>query len=329
MPSSTSSSEPAATGYGRTLASVLVTLILVAAAASIRPHIPGSATDTGREPERFWKDKILAPGHYRIVVAGDSRVYRGVAPEELARTSGVPVGRVLNFGFSANAYNQEYMERIDSLFAPSGRRILVVAVTPGSLTPHSMVKNGFLTWEARYGALRHDWFARLHHWIENPLLDVAESPWFAPITEDTVRRWLKPAGKRRKVYQHFTTTGWVAARGEPVDLEFYHPWFKKKFVDNQVSAEAIAALTRWVAATRARGISVYGLRMPMGASLRAIEDRESGMDWAQFVAAFEAAGGTWLAVSGDAYETYDGSHLRADEARRLSADLGRMLAGQP
>lgn len=324
-----SDSGPAQVGYGRTAASVLVTCALLAVAALARPHLFGGSLDTGREPERFWKDKILAQGPYRVIVAGDSRVYRGVAPEALARALDMPADQVLNFGFSANAYNQRYIERIDQLFAATGRRVLAVAITPGSLTPQSMAKNGYLTWEDRFGNLRHDWLARMQHRVEAPLLDIAESRWFAPITEDTVRRWLEPASERRKVYQHFTATGWVASRGEPIDLSFYHAWFGKKFVDNQVSAEAVQRLLRWVTSARARGIEVVGLRMPMGASLRDIEDRASGMDWAAVIAGFQAAGGVWLEFDGDAYQTFDGSHLLADEARRFSADLGRMLAGRP
>ncbi|MCA9296705.1 MAG: hypothetical protein KC983_09305, partial [Phycisphaerales bacterium] len=206
---------------------------------------------------------------------------------------------------------------------------LLLTITPGAFTPESLERNGFLQREDDYGAARHSTFARLKHAVESPLDDVAQSRWLRPLDDRILRRWyrgIRPGRRGRLVYvQDFTSTGWVASRADPPDPDFYIDYFETKFLDNTVQPDAVDRLLERVRAWSDDGIRVFALRMPISDGLRAQEDLHSGMDWHAFTSRFTRMGGHWLEVDPAAYETYDGSHLPADEALRFSADIGTRL----
>ena len=324
MPSSTSNSKSALFGYGRTALNVAIALALVAVVAAVRGAPSGGRGDSGVPEAQFWTDKALSQGPFDLVIAGDSRGYRGVAPEVLSSNMGLRTADVLNFCFSAGAYDERYLARLDELAADSGR--LVLLISPGSLAPNSLSQNGFLQWDDRVGALRGSEYARLKHRITAPIERVARLPHFAPVTDRMLKQMLAvgPRGPRVSL-QEFMPTLWVASNADPVDLGFFFEWFEIKFVDNRVSSAAVDALIDRVAVWRERDIAVFALRMPITEGLREIEDRRSGMLWDEFVERFAGAGGEWLDFPAGDYATFDGSHLDADNARRFSADLAERL----
>jgi hypothetical protein len=54
-------------------------------------------------PDAFWSNKANADAIYDIILMGDSRIYRGLSPEEMATI--LEDYRILNFGFSAGGLN--------------------------------------------------------------------------------------------------------------------------------------------------------------------------------------------------------------------------------
>jgi hypothetical protein len=312
------------------VAQLAATAILLACAASLRPKFDVGSVQTGRPAAMFWKDKILRTTPARIVLAGDSRGFRGLAPERIADAMSVPVDGVLNFCFSGVAFDDSYLRRVDELIdradAPS---CVLLTLTPGAFTPDSLKRNGFLQREEDYGAARHSAFARLKHAVESPLDDLAQSRWLRPLDDRILRTWsrgARPGRRSRLTYaQDFTRTGWVASSAEPPDLDFYIEHFETKFTENTVDSAAIERLLDQVRAWTVNGTTVFALRMPISAGLRAQEDRHSGMDWETFIPRFTQAGGAWIDVDHSMYTTYDGSHLPADEARRFSTDIGTRM----
>ena len=51
----------------------------------------------------------------------------------------------------------------------------------------------------------------------------------------------------------------------------------------------------------------------------------SGFREAEFIQEFRNAGGIWLSFNLDDYVSYDGSHLDADSAKKLSRDLAEKI----
>jgi len=335
MRSSTSSSDPAWRPTSRIvlIGQLLLTVVLLGAGMMIRPRLDPNIRTTGRQPSTFWKDKALTNRPHAVVLAGDSRGYRGLVPEAIAPALDLKTSDVLNFCFSGCAFDERYLNRLDELIDRDARPpILVLNITPGAFTPKSLRRNAFIDLEEQYRDVRASTVARWRHAIEASLDDIAQSPGLRAVDARVYRRWRvgdRPWRGLETLVQHFTSTGWVASRGAPITPDFYVAFFSTKFVRNRVSAAGVATFMDRINSWSNEGIVIVGVRMPLSDELRAVEDRESGMDWVEVTRRFESAGGIWFEVDHASYQTYDGSHLLDTEAKRFSVDLGERLSELP
>ena len=85
-----------------------LSLVLIYMVGTMRPQPMSSVIDK----EKFWADKVHAKTKYNVIVAGDSRVYRGIASRVISEElDGL---KVLNFGFSSGGLNTEIFNEIKS-----------------------------------------------------------------------------------------------------------------------------------------------------------------------------------------------------------------------
>lgn len=287
---------------------LLTALLLIGLLAWLRPAPP----ETGLSTASFWTRKMLWEKEFDVVLAGDSRMYRGLSPGEMRRVFGGY--RIANFGFSACGFGKHYLARLPRLFDPASRqKILVMGITPNSLTEKSAeVDNSFL--------------ARLH---ENRLEQYANLLFgdflkpFDPYNYRELRNALK--NRRQGYFQHYYEDGWVASYKLPEDpgdaLDEYRKNWSEQKVSRRVEAELIATVKKLTAS----GIRVYGFRPPTTQAMYELESAMSGFDEAAFRDRFQKAGGIWLDFPLGRYPSYDGSHLRRDGAVLLSRDLARAI----
>lgn len=278
-------------------------LLAILSAALLRPAEP-----TPRES--FWIEKVERPAAYDLVLAGNSRVYRGLSPAEM-RSAGLEA-RILNFGFSEGAFEARYLAALDDLLDPaSARPALVLGVSPSALSPGAAKRNGFTSVKALRPLRR----------LELRYLEPFQSG-FRPF--GVVRR----GGPESGYLQEFHPDGWVASRLVPERpkqaLETYRLRYERS-PEFRSSDELLANLAAWVRERTQAGVRIYAFRPPSTLAMEELEDRLGGYDEARVRAQLEAAGARWLEVPRDAYPSYDGSHLREDGARALSRDLAAEL----
>ena len=320
MPSSTSSSDAGRAAPGlrrvdrrRIALAVGAAVALVAWGTAARP--PGDAT--GLPVEAFWARKLRAGPRFDGVLLGDSRVYRGLAPAEMAPA--LDGARILNFGFSNAGLEARYLAAGRAKLDPAApRRWIVVGVTPLALTATAGARNGYLERAARAPSAA--WPAAAAARLTAPL---------APLTPAELRRMLGGGPPAVRYREHYGADGWAASDKTPVDLGAAPAAYGAQLardpdfrLDPDVAADLMAAVGAWTG----EGIAVFGLRPPTAPAMRAFEDGPLGFDEAATRAAFAAAGGRWIDVDPGAYATFDGSHLRADDARRLSRDVAAAVA---
>lgn len=288
----------------------LLTALMIVGVGLLRP----TSGESGLGATQMWLEKVAWGPQFDFIIAGDSRVYRGVSPQTLGKELG---GRVVaNFGFSGLGYESAYFDAVEARLAPSAQDpVILLGITPHSLTPVAVRRNGFLEVSQEHPTDRMlaRQFAPLLRFVR-PIQPVELIETF-----DSLR------GQRKWYYQHFHADGWVASRKVPETpsegLTAYH----EEFAGNQVSPEIVATLLERVRQWREAGIRVFGFRPPTNEAMVALEDSSSGFDEPQFVQAFEQAGGTWLAVDQYAYHSYDSSHLDRDAAVSLSRDIARRI----
>jgi hypothetical protein len=263
----------------------------------------------------FWSHKRQWPADYTMVLAGDSRVYRGVSPAAMARV--LPGMRIANYGFSSVALVPAYLDTAVAKLDPAAReRVLVIGVTPFALTPRATGENGFSRVEPVPALeLRVLWSLRTYLDACSPVLPKR----FRPIFEDAA----DPTG------HGFTLAhedGWIASDWEPRNPDYALTSYRLNLAGNPVSAAQVADLLAWIRGITRFGVKVLGFRPPTTRAMVALEDALGEFNAPAFTAAFAAAGGTWLEMPADAYQTYDGSHLTAAAAEQFSADLAGRIA---
>ncbi len=302
MPSSTSSSETPRLERGLRLR-LLAVLVLVPSLGVGSFQVAGTPGDL---PETtFWAQKSLWSASFDLVIAGDSRAYQGISPDEMG--SSFPQSARGNFGFQNAVLTPAYLNRVRSLISRDAPDpMIVLALTPHSLTMRHADFNGFT-----------DWRAREH-------LRLLALPAFG---------WLNQFFKRLSVFElavmvrdrsmfvgaSYFEDGWVAGRhGLPVDVQ-------SDFQENEISEELVDSLIEIVGEWTEGGVRVFALLMPSSPSVHELEITLSGLDVDSLEAKLGAAGAVWLNPSGR-YESYDGSHFTALSARMFSRWLGVTIA---
>ncbi len=269
------------------------------------------------ERERFWLIKVFGDDRHDLVVTGDSRVYRGLSPDDIAATA--PGRSVFNYGFSSGIFDEELLARAEARLAPAGTRELLIAISPHALTAKRNEHLAELLRTPREERLLKRGIPSLplffHRLSPQRFIDLLAGK---DILNDT--------SNYREAYD--ARTGWVASsylveKGEEGTLRSYRE-MRAKF---PVSPDRVAALRDRVAALRDRGVTVYFLYLPSSDRMRELEREWPGFDYAMVRRALESAG----AVSLDdavppGLHSYDGSHLDERSARLLSRSLGAAIA---
>lgn len=277
-------------------------VVLIAAHAAFAPR-----SVTGLTPRVFWVNKARCQGCADVVLAGSSRLYRGLDPQKLAAVW--PGRRIVNLAFSAQGYSPAYLKAVAQALAPTGQRALVLDATALAFTP----------WAARAG----------HHgrWAK-----VAAEAGFVEALRQRIESFLPRAEPCELVFsacgrgykQLYNESGFVASDKIPVNEREFEPTFERVFRASQVDPAIVGAVAAAIRQLRAAGVLVYVLRPPIPDSMRRIEQDLGRFDEASVRGAMEAAGAAWLDIPGE-FRTFDGSHLQSSEAARYSEAVATAL----
>jgi hypothetical protein len=268
-------------------------------------------------PTWYWRMKLGWQHAADVVLAGDSRVYRGLDPSAFAARL---QRRCVNFGFSAVALDDEYLDAVERTLSPASKPpVVILGVTPWSLTPRAAAANGFLdaVAEERRAFLPVTWL-RAFDRLDAALRPLALDLYRAPNTTHT-------RATEDDYLQEFTADGWVAS-----DQRHHRPEAALQAAaadharGNTLDPATLDRLTARVQRWRAQGWLVLAFEPPTSPATARLTHELSGWTAHDVPTRLRAAGATWIEVAPADYASYDGSHLTADSARRLS----RLLAGE-
>ena len=262
------------------------------------------------DKEKFWADKVHAKTKYDVIFAGDSRVYRGIASKVVSdQLNGL---KVLNFGFSSGGLNSEIFDAIEKRLTKGDKTIIVLGITPYSLTPKAQQNEHF------------------HQEKERDRKEVFRRRFISPVIHffDPI----KPAeiiyykDEKKGYYERFHKDGWVASIKIPVDSNAALKSYRKNFKNNKVSMEVLQQLCKRVAEWKREGFAIFAFRMPTTKGMRLLENEISGFNELEVKKNLTASGVKWIEVQNkSSYPSYDGSHLEAAAAVKFSKYLGQEL----
>lgn len=279
---------------------VVMTLALGAGKMWLLGQLPD---DMMPVPESFWWEKTHTQDQYDVVVIGDSRIYRGIAPEEMRSvTHG---HRVLNFGFSAGGLSKELIEAGEQKLDPNGWNVMILGVTPNSLTDNAIKNEQYLQYKHTSR-------------IDNAFLKV-ERLFGSSETMLALTYLLGRANSTKGVFQVPHADGWIESTGNQENANSAIAIYEQRFMEHQVNSQIQNELFGMVTELKRKGITVFAFRPPTTPNMEALESRLSGFDETAFVERFNQAGGIWIDIENRfGFHSYDGSHLQADSARLLS-----------
>jgi hypothetical protein len=298
----------------RLAVTVLAAAALLAAAGLYAPESRNPLLAARAEESAFYLQKTHRPDRHDILILGDSRALRGLAPQEMARA--LPGRDIFNFAYNAGGLNPEIYAAADRRLAATGPRAVVLGVTPLCL----------LDWKSANGQYREVLHAPRDQ-VFLALRAPAVAEFFEPVQPGDLIATLLDIPPRSNYRQHFYPDGWIASGKSPADTTEAPRDYRRTLAGSRVDPALVNDLAAQVRAWTDAGVRVFALRLPTTAAMVALEDSLLGFDQAALAARIEAAGGHWLDCPDPQYHSYDGSHLEADSARLLSRRVGEAMAG--
>jgi hypothetical protein len=295
----------------RTLVAFCLAMVIGVAFGSLRHD-----DISGMFPGTFLVMKVNWRQCADVILAGDSRAYRGLSPS--AMSCHLPNMRILNYGFSSAGFSGAYLRGLENVLDDdSSRKMIVLGITPHSLTEGAARRNSFLSYAKK---------SRL----EKNMLRLFDPIWhfLRPVESKEALAILTFGHFSTHYFQEYHRDGWIAGHKQPGNpteaLRAYSVIFDPG-KSGPVSEDIINELIKTVAQWRDKGIEVYGFRMPTCRAMIELEDKFAEFDEGAFVSKFEIAGGTWLAFDQTGYHTYDGSHLHREAAEKFSGELAQKI----
>ena len=290
-------------------------------------------------PDQYWAMKASWRNCADVVLTGDSRVNIGANPQ--AMRPALPGRTILNFGFFGNGYTADYLHRARGVLRQDGSRIIVLGITPISLTSHTQSDNNFVQAMKDFEAQKKRWAAvtDLLAWLRVPAppltiekafrvsddlqaeIDVLAEPMTFENAVNSMVHWNK-----RSHTNDYRPDGWMEVQSTRDDYRAELNDYEAMFKSDKTQPAVIDGLLKQVRQWRKEGVRVYAFRVPTSDEMFALENRISGFDEQAFTAGLKDAGGVWIAMDQRAYHSYDGSHLRYDAAIRMSQDLAAKIA---
>ncbi len=284
---------------------VVLSIIGIIVFAIARPERINSEFET----KHFWTYKTHNQNKYDYVFYGDSRLYRGLSPNEVLKGTDYTG---YNFGYSSGGMTQEAFEFIESHLDSKTRPTFVFGITPHSFTVEALKNHHF------HQEMYRNWYDKFQRYY----IDAYLKP-FDRITPEEMfgfRSWVTT--------EWCSDDGWMMSNNESIDTLGGLKHYKKVFDENPIDTSAMNNYFVQVKAWTDKGYEVYAYRPPTFKQMEELEENLSGFVEEEFVKRFEKAGGTWMYVSKNVYQTYDGSHLKSDEVLKLSQEINYLLGIQ-
>lgn len=264
------------------------------------------------EKQHFWIKKTFVTSKFDILVAGDSRVYRGVSPKAINSKLNRP-SKIYNLGYSSAGFSEEYFEFVTSKFRKNREsKILILGVTP-----HSLTKEAFKN-------------EHLHQFLNLSKIEISKSlhltklnSFFSAIDISVLLKELSYPGNIEDHYiQNYTKYGWIISDQKRRDNTEALKSYRKTFSKYKVTPKEVDSFLKNISTCINQGFTVIVFRPPTSIKLKVLEDTLSGYQENDIKKRVQKLGAYWLDIDIKKFETYDGSHLTPESSIKLSKFIG-------
>jgi len=256
--------------------------------------------------QEFWIQKTHANKNYNVVVGGDSRIYRGFSPEDLNEATNKGLSSI-NLGYSSAGFSSDYLDFCISKFDFNAEtKVLILGITP-----HSLTKEGFKNKASEKYAVASTFEIFRYKYLSLILKH------FSPYSPSEFFN-----RKTSNYQEQHNKNGWISSYYLEPDSSKALKSYAKTFLKYQVADNEISTFLNKIKEIRTQDISIIAFRPPSTFAMRNLEDSISGFDEEYVKRELEVMGVKWLDFKDGDFNSYDGSHLHFESAKKLSRLLG-------
>ncbi len=264
-----------------------------------------------KEKQAFFASKFLDQKRYPCLIAGDSRAYRGLDPQIISE---ILQAECFNLGFDSAGFGPDFFDLVEKRLSTSSEKILIIAVSPHSVTERGAENNQL----AEYLKMAPSQIRQIMH-------PSALDDFFPRIPMD---HFLHPSFAKENPLPHlnerYLKNGFAPAfqdKNDPAQaVASYQNLFKDHFFSQHVEDSLLSKLREY----QLQGIHVYVLRLPVSKEIRAAEDSLARFDETDLQKRLAEIGTPWIPLELK-YETFDGSHLTAASAQKVSTEVAQRI----
>jgi hypothetical protein len=264
--------------------------------------------------ESFWAHKVTADSVYDLVAVGDSRVYRGIDPEEIEaqyfKLNGSKI-QALNFGFSSAGLEPYLLEKAKGMLKQGGKRILLIGVSPNSFIESSQ-ENGHLKKIEAQDAK--------DLWIKKNIY-----PELYMFRRYAISDFVKYKHKEFYLEKFNLNSGFVGSSKLPYDSTAAINQYSRQLKANKIDTFAVKVFLETLQKLKAEGIKIVAIRIPTTERMRILEDKLTSNFCQDLFSKIEAQGIECMRVQDSRIHSYDASHLDEKSAKLLSAKLANLI----
>ncbi|PCJ57473.1 MAG: hypothetical protein COA79_15695 [Planctomycetota bacterium] len=250
-----------------------------------------------------------------FITIGDSRTLLGIDPINVINKYDIKL-QGANFGFNSVAFSKKYLLAAENKLVYKGKRIILLGISPLSLSPNSFNSNAFKNFSKCSNA------TRLYEFILSKKRFA-----FTTLKKTEIQHILSGCKWRPNLEITIQNSGWTPAiwKGAADDranlLEY-----QNKFNLGKIESKRIDLLINIISSWHDKGIKIFGFRPPVTKKMYDLENELSGFDEISFIEKFKNAGGNWIQIPPyGKYHCYDGSHISKISAIMLSDNVGKEI----
>ncbi|MDE0772865.1 MAG: hypothetical protein OSB25_11770 [Salibacteraceae bacterium] len=256
--------------------------------------------------QEFWIQKTHANSNFNAVIGGDSRVYRGFSPEDFNDASVTDLLSI-NLGYSSTGFSSDYLDFCLSKFDVNSKKNVLIL----GITPHSLTKEAFKNEASNKFAIASTFEVFRYKYLSSFL------KYLSPYSPSELFN-----EKTDNYKEKHEKNGWISSYYLEPDSSRALKNYTKTFLKYQVTDNEINAFLNKVKEIRTQDISIIAFRPPSSIAMRNLEDSISGFDEEYIKRELEDMGVQWLDFREGDFNSYDGSHLHFESAKKLSILLG-------
>jgi hypothetical protein len=258
------------------------------------------------EKDWFWANKTYPFKKFDIVIYGDSRVYRGISPEVFSKY--FPSSDIINLGYSSGGINKEALEFAFEKLGQQGVKILILGITPYSLTVKAR-QNKHLKQE-----------------FNRPVGEVLQRKYVYPLLTAFEPININPFSNQQNYQMKYNKSGWVASYKIKEDTTEAFNSYINQFSKTKISDKSIEELKNFIKNKTKEGVLIFGFYPPSTYTMEKIEKTYTMFNEADIKNIFISNGAKWIEIKNRfQYHSYDGSHLDYISAKKLSEFLASQL----